>query len=114
MRAFPTSTPTRSSRKFNLWTYIDARDGAQAVDLALKSDLKGAHVFGIANANSVMSRPNDELLDAVFPGTKRKRPITANESLISIDKAREVLGYEPKYPWRDQVEKAKALLKAKG
>ena len=78
-----------------------------------KSKLTGAHVFGIANADSVMSRPNDALLDEVFPGTKRKRPITANESLISIDKAREVLGYEPKYPWRDQVEKAKAL-KAKG
>ncbi len=59
--------------------------------------------------NSVMSRSNDALLDEVFPGTERKRPITATASLISIDKAREVLGYEPKYPWREQVEKAKAL-----
>lgn len=104
---FPDFDADPKSRHWNLWTYIDARDGAQAVELALKSKLKGAHVFGIANADSVMSRSNDELLDAVFPGTKRKRPITANESLISIDKAREVLGYEPKYPWREQVEKAK-------
>ena len=110
---FPDFDADPQSRKFNLWTYIDARDGAQAVDLALRSDLKGAHVFGIANADSVMSRANDALLDEVFPGTPRKRPLTANESLISIDKAREVLGYEPKYPWREQVEKAKALLKAK-
>ena len=113
MRRFPDFDAAPRGRHWNLWTYIDARDGAQAVDLALKAKLKGAHVFGIANADSVMSRSNDELLDAVFPGTTRKRPITANESLISIDKAREVLGYEPKYPWREQVEKAKALKAAK-
>ncbi len=111
--AFPDFDHDPHGRKFNLWTYIDARDGAQAVDLALKAKLTGAHVFGIANADSVMTRSNDELLDAVFPGTPRKRPFTANESLISIDKARQVLGYEPKYPWRDQVERARAL-KAKG
>jgi nucleoside-diphosphate-sugar epimerase len=110
---FPDFDKNPRSRHWNLWTYIDARDGAQAVELALKTKLTGAHVFGIANADSVMSRGNEELLDAVFPGTERKRAISANESLISIDKAREVLGYEPKYPWRDQVEKAKAL-KAKG
>ena len=110
---FPDFDEDPRSRHWNLWTYIDARDGAQAVQRALESKLTGAHVFGIVNADSVMSRSNDALLDEVFPGTKRKRPITANESLISIDKAREVLGYEPKYPWRDQVEKAKAL-KAKG
>ncbi len=111
---FPDFDADPRSRHWNLWTYIDARDGAQAVELALKSDLKGAHVFGIANADSVMSRSNDDLLDEVFPGTERKRKFTANESLISIDKAREMLGYEPKYPWREQVEKARALLKAKG
>ncbi len=110
---FPDFDADPRSRHWNLWTYIDARDGAQAVDLALKSTLKGAHVFGIANANSVMSRPNDALLDEVFPGTRRKRAISANKSLISIDKAREVLGYQPKYPWREQVERARALKAAK-
>ena len=32
------STPTRSLRKWNLWGYIDARDGAQAVRRALEHD----------------------------------------------------------------------------
>ncbi len=92
------------SRRFNLWTYIDARDAAQAVRLGLEAKLKGAHVFGIANSDSVMSRPNDELLDKVFPKTRRRRAVKANESLISIDKAREVLGYKPKYNWRKNVK----------
>jgi nucleoside-diphosphate-sugar epimerase len=100
------------SRKFNLWTYIDARDGAQAIRLALESRLRGAHVFGIANAESVMSKPNDELLAKVYPKAKRTRTIKDNESLISIAKAREVLGYRPRYSWRKRVE-AGATAKAK-
>ena len=100
---FPDFQKDPEARHFNLWTYIDARDASQAVQLALESKLKGAHVFGIANADSVMEASNDKLLDAVFPKTRRKRKIAANESLISIDKAREVLGYEPKYAWRKQV-----------
>ena len=47
---------------------------------------------------------NDDLLDTVFPKTKRKRAIKPTESLISIDKAREVLGYKPKYDWRKKAK----------
>ena len=47
-----------------------------------------------------MTQTNDELLDEVFPGTKRKRPLKPHESLISIEKAKTVLGYKPQYDWR--------------
>ncbi|MEQ1901406.1 MAG: NAD(P)-dependent oxidoreductase [Devosia sp.] len=87
-------------RRFNLWTYIDARDASQAIRLALEARLKGAHVFGIANSNSLMRRSNDELLDEVFPGTKRKRKLEMSESLISIEKAQKVLGYKPEFDWK--------------
>jgi hypothetical protein len=36
----------------------------------------------------------------VFPGTKRKRPLAPNESLISIEKAQKVLGYAPEHDWQ--------------
>ena len=107
---FPSFDAEAKSRWFNLWTYIDARDAAQAIRLALESKLKGAEVFGIANADSVMSRSNNALLDEVYPKTKRKRPVTDNESLISIEKAGRVLGYKPQYSWRKEV---KAAAKAK-
>ena len=87
-------------RRFNLWTYIDARDGAQAIRLALEAKLKGAHVFGIANTNSLMRKSNDALLDEVFPGTVRKRALKPNESLISIERAQKVLGYKPEFDWK--------------
>ena len=114
MRASPISTRTRAAATGTCGPISTPATAPRRCSWRSKSKLTGAHVFGIANANSVMSRSNDALLDEVFPGTQRKRPITANESLISIDKAREVLGYEPKYPWRDQVEKAKALKAARG
>jgi nucleoside-diphosphate-sugar epimerase len=37
----------------------------------------------------------------VFPGVPLKRPVEPNETLLSIDKARRVLGYEPRHSWRD-------------
>lgn len=89
-----------NTRRFNLWTYIDARDAAQAIRLGLEAKLTGAHVFGIANSNSLMRRGNDELLDEVFPGTPRKRVLQPNESLISIEKAQKVLGYRPEFDWK--------------
>jgi hypothetical protein len=88
-----------NSRRFNLWTYIDARDAAQAIRKSLEVKLTGAHVFGIANSNSLMERGNDALLDEVFPGTRRRRKLKPNESLISIEKARKVLGYNPEHDW---------------
>ena len=48
-----------------------------------------------------MRRPNDELIKAVFPDVPVTRKVGANETLLSIDKARRVLGYDPKYSWRD-------------
>lgn len=97
---FPGFDKDARARHWNLWTYIDARDGAQAVRLALEAELTGAEVFGIANADSVMRHANEVLVSEVFPKAKRKRALLPNESLISIKKAREVLGYKPKYTWR--------------
>jgi nucleoside-diphosphate-sugar epimerase len=100
---FPSFDADPRSRHWNLWTYIDARDAAQAIRLALESDIKGAEVFGIANADSVMSRSNEDLVNEVYPKAKRKAAFGKNDSLISIEKARRMLGYEPQYQWRKQI-----------
>jgi nucleoside-diphosphate-sugar epimerase len=100
---FPSYDSDPQLRRWNLWGYIDARDGAQAVRRALENEAVGADVFIIANADTVMSRPNEELLAAVFPDVPLTRPVGPNETLLSIDKARRVLGYEPQHSWRDEV-----------
>ncbi len=63
-------------------------------------------VFVIANADSVMSRPTAELAASTFPGVEVRKELGRNESLLSIDKARRVLGYEPAHRWRDELPQA--------
>jgi len=101
--AFPTWQGDPLVRKWNLWSYIDARDAAIACLLALEADVSGARCYLIANADTVMTTPSEELMDAVFPGVPRKRPIGGNVSLFSIEKARAELGFEPLHTWRDEV-----------
>ncbi len=100
---FPSFDDDAMKRKWNLWGYIDARDGAQAIRKALEADFKGFEAFIIANADTVMSRPNDELLDEIFPGVERKREFGPNDTLLGIEKARRMLGYEPEHSWRNHV-----------
>ena len=97
---FPSFDDDPGSRKWNLWGYIDARDGAQAVRLALESDLTGTEIFIIANADTVMARPNAELIAEFFPASRSAANVGEHDTLLSIDKARRLLGYEPAYSWR--------------
>ncbi len=98
---FPGFDADPQLRKWNLWAYIDGRDGAQAVRLALAHDAKGVDVFVIANADSVMSRRSADLAAEVYPGVPIRRELGEHETMLSIDKARRVLGFEPKYSWRN-------------
>ena len=98
---FPSFDSDALLRKWNLWGYIDGRDGAQAVEKALEHEGTGFDRFIIAAADTVMSRPNDELIAEVFPGVEVRGEVGANETLLSIDHAREVLGYAPEHSWRD-------------
>ena len=98
---FPSFDADPRSRHWNLWGYIDARDGAQAVRKALAYETPGVEVFVIANADTVMSRSSASLAAEVFPGVPVTRELGEHETLLSIDKARRVLGYEPEHSWRD-------------
>jgi nucleoside-diphosphate-sugar epimerase len=93
----------RARRKWNLWSYIDARDAAQAVRKALETPLTGAEVFIIASPDTVMSRPVTELAAEFFPGVPWRRDVEPHEALLDSGKARSVLGYDPHYSWRSEV-----------
>jgi nucleoside-diphosphate-sugar epimerase len=88
-------------RKWNLWGYIDGRDGAQAVSRALTANLPGFEAYIIAAADTVMSRSNASLVAEVFPDVPFTLPAGENDTLLSIDKARRMLGFAPEHSWRD-------------
>jgi nucleoside-diphosphate-sugar epimerase len=100
---FPSWQQDPSVRRWNLWGYIDARDAADAVGKALEVRGPGFERVIIANADTVMERPSAELAAEVFPDVPLKRPLEGRETLLGIDKARRLLGWEPQHSWRDEV-----------
>jgi nucleoside-diphosphate-sugar epimerase len=97
---FPGFDADARLRKWNLWGYIDGRDGAQAVLKALELDTRGFDRFIIAAADTVMSRSNAELVAEVFPGVRVTRDLGEHDTMLSIEKARRILGYHPRHSWR--------------
>lgn len=97
---FPSFDADAGLRKWNLWGYIDARDGAEAIRLALEAGRPGYDVFNIFAADTVMTRPNAELMAEVFPGVELRGELGVNDSLTSTAKARRILGWEAQHSWR--------------
>ena len=101
--AFPTFQDDATTRQWNLWGYIDERDGAQAVERALERRGPGFETFIIAAEDTVMERSSAELAQEVFPDVAVPRPLTGRETLLSIDKARRLLGYAPEHTWQREL-----------
>jgi len=100
---FPSFWDDPLLRKWNLWGYVDVRDVGTAIRLALTSDIKGAEVFVVAAADTVMTRDSAELMAEVYPDVPLTREVVGRETLLAIDRAREQLGYEPEHAWKDHV-----------
>jgi nucleoside-diphosphate-sugar epimerase len=101
--AVPTYQEDFALRRWNLWGYVDARDVAHACERSVLAELSGAHSFVIAAADTLMAAPNAALLADQFPGLPLTREVGEHETLLAIDKARELLGYAPQHSWRDEV-----------
>jgi len=100
---FPTFWDDPQKRRFNLWSYIDVRDAAMAARLGIEADVTGATNYIIAAADTVMTTPSVDLLEAVFPGTALRRPVAGHTALMTSDRARAALGFVPRHSWRDHV-----------
>jgi nucleoside-diphosphate-sugar epimerase len=87
-------------RKWNLWSWVDSRDVAQSCRLGLEADVGGAENFTIAAADTLMKTPSRELMAAAFPGVPVDPGLGPFDTLLSIEKARRVLGYAPRHSWR--------------
>lgn len=90
-----------ASRKFNLWGYIDSRDAARSVRLALEADFTGAEVFNIAATDTIMRQPSRALIESQMPGTKIDPKMSNRQAMLDCTKARDMLGWEPEYTWAE-------------
>ena len=101
---FPGFWPDPHSRKWNVWGYVDVRDVAAACRLALEAEVTGSQNVIIAAADTVMNRPSRDLLAEVFPDVPLTREVAEFGTLLSVDRAKQVIGYEPQHSWRDEIE----------
>jgi nucleoside-diphosphate-sugar epimerase len=100
---FPSYWPDPRSRQWNLWGYVDVRDVAQACRLGLQAAVSGSSNVIIAAADTVMNRPTRDVLAEVFPDVTLTGEVGEFGTLLSIDRARDLLGYQPRHSWRDHL-----------
>lgn len=86
----------------NLWSYIDVYDLADAITLAVGSDLDGHEVFYIASPDNCTGQNFAELMRTYY-GDQIEVRVTdrVDASGISCAKAQRLLGYKPTRSWRD-------------
>ena len=88
-----------------LWSYVDARDVAQAARLAtehVEALGPGNHVFNVGAADAHTRGPVGEVIARWVPELAYlARGLEG--SAFSIARARTVLGYAPRHSWRDHV-----------
>jgi nucleoside-diphosphate-sugar epimerase len=89
-------------RRDLLFSYLDARDGADAVALALEHAEPGFEVYDIAAPETGSAVPTAELCTLHFPGVPVRAGLGEFESLVSVDKARDRLGFVARHRWRDE------------
>jgi len=98
---FPAYWEDPHARRWNLWGYVDERHVAESVRCGLTADIQGADAFIIAAADTVMRRPSRELMAEVYPGVPVADDVPEHGTLLSIEKARRLLGYDPQWSWRE-------------
>ena len=84
----------------NLWTVTDARDAARAFRLALENEDIAHEVFLINGADTCSLLESSTLAARYYENVPQRGPLSSFESFVSTEKARRLLGYEPRYTWR--------------
>ena len=87
------------------WQYVDARDVAQACALAMTvENLDPFEAFYLAT-DTMLDEETRAVIERCCPDlTEMAANIEGHEGMVSIDKARQKLGYEPRYSWRRKTE----------
>jgi nucleoside-diphosphate-sugar epimerase len=102
---FPGFIHDHEQRKTILWSYIDARDAAAAYRLAVEAEGLGSVALNIAANETSMDIPSKELMEKVYPEvTDFRINLTGFESLLSSEKAKKLLNWEPIHSWRQHVK----------
>ena len=100
-RDFPGYIADPELRLRNIFAYIDARDLGQMVECCLKTDGLGYQIFNVANDGHSVGQSTSELVAKYYEGVPLRREMGENETFFTNAKAKAMVGFAPKYDWRD-------------
>lgn len=99
--ALPWPTPTPESPvQYTHWAYVDVRDAAKACCQALEAPTISHEAMYIAAEDIRFDTPTETLIQQFLPNTEIRHPLPGITSVISIEKARRLIGFRPEYSWR--------------
>ncbi len=98
---FPAYMQNPDLRRRNIFAYIDARDLGQMVECCLRTDGLGYEVFNVSNDDLSVGLSNDEVRARYYDGVETRREMGPHETFYANDKAKQLLGFQPKHSWRD-------------
>ncbi|MDG1338826.1 MAG: NAD(P)-dependent oxidoreductase [Paracoccaceae bacterium] len=108
---FPVFVEDAGLRRRNIFGYIDIRDLTQMVEKCLATDGLGYQVFNVANADTSVAMPSDEIARQFYDGVPVTHAMDEHETFYSIAKAKRLLGFEPVHSWREKVNAVQAEAK---
>lgn len=92
-----------SQPSITAWSYVDADDLAEAIRLAVESNLPGHEIMYVANPDTIGGRPLRDSWRAAYPDAPTElRPVDREDaSGISTRKIEKMLGWRATRSWRD-------------
>ena len=87
--------PPLLAHRSNFWTYIDTRDSAQAFEKAVVADYEGSHPLFVNDSHNAVGVPSATLASLFYPEANAN--LRGTDTLVSIEQARSLIGFEPEY-----------------
>lgn len=83
----------------DLFSYLHVDDAARIARLALEADFNGHERFWAVAADTTSSAPTADVVETFYPDADVRRTFEGRESIVTREKARRLLDWEPTYTW---------------
>ncbi len=88
----------------NFFTGIDDRDSAESIEQSLTAQYDGAPEVFVHDDKNVLGVPSEALARLFYPDVReRKTPFAADEALITVEKAKNLFGFSPRYSYAPEL-----------
>lgn len=88
----------------DFWSIISVEDTAQAFEKSILGEFEGSHPLYLSERENVAGIESETLLSIFYPEVSgRRRPLPGRSSLLSYERARNLIGYEPEYLLRERI-----------